>query len=82
MQKIRHVLQGLHHESPYTQLKQALTQAYSVSRRKQIDELLYHTSLGDRRPTEMLAHMRELVGTHDSPDLLEKLFLDRLHRDV
>ena len=55
---------------------------YSVSRRKQIDELLYHTSLGDRRPTEMLAHMRELVGTHDSPDLLEKLFLDRLPRDV
>ena len=35
MQKIRHVLQGLHCESPYTQLKQALSQAYSVSRRKQ-----------------------------------------------
>ena len=76
------MLQGLHHESPYTQLKQAFFQAYSVFRRKQIDKLLYHTSLGDRCPTELLAHMRELVGTHDSPELSEKLFLNRLPRDV
>jgi len=81
LQKVRHVLQDLHKENPYIQIKLALSQAYSVSRRKQIDELLYHTSL-DHRPTELLAHMRELLGQTNSPESLEKLFLDRLPKAV
>ena len=82
LQKIRCVIQDLHPDFPYSQVKQALTKAYSVPKREQLNELLYHTSLKDRRPTKLLAHMRELLGTRDSPELLEKLFMDKLPSDV
>ena len=82
LQKIRCVLQDLHPNCLYLQVKQALTKAYSVSKREQLNELLYHTSLEDRRSTELLAHMRELIGTRNSPELLEKLFMDKLPSDV
>ena len=82
LQKIRCVIQDLHTDCPYSQVKQALTKAYSVPKREQLNELLYHTSLGDRRPTELLAHIRELLGTRVSPEYLEKLFMDKLPSDV
>ena len=82
LQKIRCVLQDSHPNCPYLQVKQALTKAYSVSKREQLNELLYHTSLEDRRSTELLAHMRKLIGTRNSPELLEKLFMDKLPSDV
>ena len=82
LQKIRCMIQDLHPDCPYSQVKQALTKAYSVSMREQFNELLYHTSLGDPLPTELLAHMRELLGTRDLPELLEKLFMDKLPSDV
>ena len=82
LQKVRHVLQDLHGEFSYFQLKEALMRTYSTPRSKQIDELLHRTALGDRQPTELLAHMRELLGTRDAPELFRKLFMDKLPPDV
>ena len=47
LQKIHCVIQDLHPDCPYSQVKQVLTKAYSVSEREQLNEILYHTSLGD-----------------------------------
>ena len=82
LQKVRHVLQDLHGKFSYFQLEEALMRTYSTPRSKQIDELLHRTALGDRQPTELLAHMRELLGTRDAPELLRKLFMDKLPPDV
>ena len=54
--------------------------AYYILQSKQIDELLRRTALGDRQPTKRLANMRELLGIRDAPELLRKLFMDKLPR--
>lgn len=67
--------------NPYDALKAAVLQRTTASERKRFQELLSAEDLGDRRPTELLRHMQNLLGeravTFDST-LLKQLFLQRL----
>ncbi|XP_064462352.1 uncharacterized protein LOC135372820 [Ornithodoros turicata] len=66
--------------NPYDALKAALLERTTTSERKRFQELLSAEDLGDRRPTELLRHMQNLLGeravTFDA-SFLKQLFLQR-----
>ena len=82
LQRVKHVLVNLSPTRPFSQLRNALFEAYEPSIDSKLDGLLDASELGDRRPTELLSRMRHLMGTEQSPTLLKKLFLSKLPVDV
>ncbi|XP_064463067.1 uncharacterized protein LOC135373972 [Ornithodoros turicata] len=66
---------------PYDTLKTALIERTTASERKRLQQLLSAEDLGDRRPSQLLPHMQNLLGTRastiDEP-LLKEMFLQRL----
>ncbi|XP_064486643.1 uncharacterized protein LOC135398971 [Ornithodoros turicata] len=71
--------------TPYDQLKQALLQRTTSSSRSRLQQLLSAEELGDRRPTQLLRRMRQLLGDNSATMddvLLRELFLQRLPQNV
>ena len=64
----------------YDSLKSALLNAYEATQPQKNQELLNINGLGDRKPSELLQHMRSL--NHDLVTLFRALFLNQLSRDV
>ncbi|XP_064465457.1 uncharacterized protein LOC135377013, partial [Ornithodoros turicata] len=66
---------------PYDTLRKALIERTTASERKRLQQLLSAEDLGDRRPSQLLRHMQNLLGTRastiDEP-LLKEMFLQRL----
>ncbi|XP_064480559.1 uncharacterized protein LOC135394048 [Ornithodoros turicata] len=70
---------------PYTALKTALVERTMASERKRLQLLLDAEELGDRRPSQMLQHMENLLGSRAATFyrvLLRELFLKRLPSQV
>ena len=72
-------------DEPYTQLKTQLTKRTAASEQKKLQLLLTSEELGDRKPTQLLRRMQQLLG--DRPGLadgsfLRELFLQRLPPNV
>ena len=63
----------------YFYVKAALIEIFG---RIQDHQLLHACDLGNRKPTELLAEMRKLLGAKGSSVLLKKLFMDRLRSNV
>ena len=82
LQRVEHVLLDLDPVFPYSYLKAALIKIFDQTEEHKLDQLLHACELGDRKPTELLAEMRKLLGTEGSPVLLKKLFMDRLPSSV
>ncbi|XP_064479967.1 uncharacterized protein LOC135393482 [Ornithodoros turicata] len=71
--------------TPYHQLKQALLQRTTLSSRSRLQQLLSTEELGDRRPSQLLRRMRQLLGDQSASvddALLRDLFLQRLLQNV
>ena len=69
-------------QDPFTRAKACLVKHYEVSPRDRARTLRSLTSLGDRKPSEMLNYMRSLQpGVPDSP-LFETIFIDLLPADA
>lgn len=66
----------------YTAVKQRLTERYGGSPEERMAQLLATEELGDRRPSEMLRHMRHLAGEEVSPAMLRRLWLQRLPQSI
>ena len=82
LQRVEHVLLDLDPVYPYSYLKAALVKIFGQTKEHQLDQLLHACELGDRKPTELLAEMRKLLGVKDSLVLLKKLFMDKLPSSV
>ena len=82
LQRVGHVLLDLNPVYPYFYLRAALVKTFGQTKKHQLDQLLHACDLGDRKPTELLAEMRKLLGDKGSPVLLKKLFMDRLPSNV
>ncbi|KAH9361798.1 hypothetical protein HPB48_003793 [Haemaphysalis longicornis] len=68
-------------DAPYQRLKQSILDRTTVSESARLRHLLTHEELGDRRPSQLLNTMRQLVGASNvdtNGALLKELFLQRL----
>ena len=72
-------------ETPYEVLKQELTKRTSASEQRRLQQLLTTEELGDRKPSQVLRRIQQLLGdkaaTIDST-LMRELFLQRLPANV
>ena len=82
IQKIQHVVRSPT-THPYQDIKLALIKACKLNENDRLDILFNRTELGDRKPSEMLSHMRQLLEAYDVKNtqtnaVPRKLFLDKL----
>ena len=82
IQKIQHVVRSPS-SYPYQDIKKALIKACKLNENDRLDILFNRTELGDRKPSEMLSEMRQLLEAYDADNaqtnaVLKKLFLDKL----
>lgn len=72
-------------DTPYDKLKSALLKRTTCSDRARLQQLLSAEELGDRRPTQLLRRMKQLLGdgaASTSDGFLRELFLQRLPKNV
>ncbi|GFO41907.1 transposon ty3-g Gag-Pol polyprotein [Plakobranchus ocellatus] len=78
--RVQAVLENPPPVGKYDSLKSALLDAYKATQLQKDQELLNLNGLGDRKPSELLQHMRSLK--HDPGTLFRALFLNQLPPDV
>ncbi|KAH8022158.1 hypothetical protein HPB51_022291 [Rhipicephalus microplus] len=79
------ILASPHPSHPYDTLKTAINSRKSQSEHSRLQQLITATELGDRRPSQLLRHMRELLGGPSAPQeekLLRELFLQRIPQSI
>ncbi|XP_064463463.1 uncharacterized protein LOC135374431 [Ornithodoros turicata] len=72
-------------ERPYDALKTALTRRTTASEQERLRQLLTAEVLGDRRPSQLLRRMQQLLGDRAAAvdeSILRELFLQRLPNTV
>lgn len=70
-------------KNPYTTLKEELIKRTSASEQKRLNRLLIGEELGDRKPSQLLRRMQQLLGDKKlEGSILKQLFLQRLPMNV
>lgn len=69
-------------DGKYDNLKRLILDRYSDSAQTKIQKLLSEMSLGDQRPSQLLAEMRRLGGTTVTDDFMRTLWLKTLPQQV
>ena len=78
-QEVRDLLINPPAENPYTRLKSELVKRTSASEQQRLHQLLNAEQLGDRKPTQLLRRMQQLLGERQlEPSIMTQLFLQRL----
>ena len=78
-QEVRDVLLSPPTSDPYTHLKSELIKRTSASEQKRLHQLLTAEELGDRKPTQLLRRMEQLLGGAKlESSIFTQLFLQRL----
>lgn len=65
-------------ENAYTSLKKRILAQFTQSETVRFKQLIQEIQLGDRRPSQLLVHMRNLAAGKVQNDLLKSLWLQRL----
>ena len=83
IQEVRDLLMKPPTEKPYDTIKEELIRRTSESEQKRLHQLLIAEELGDRRPTQLLRRMQQLLGEKKLEDsFLRRLLLQRLPSNV
>lgn len=69
-------------EKPYTTVKNRLIEVFEISDTKKIQTLLQDLTLGDRKPSALLRHMRDLAGDGFSEQVIKSIWLAQLPATV
>ncbi|BHF77218.1 hypothetical protein SprV_0502032200 [Sparganum proliferum] len=70
-------------EQPYDKLKEALVKRVAMTEERRLRQLLTGEELGDRKHSQLLRRMQQLVGERKfETSILRQLFLQRLPLDV
>ncbi|CAH8444908.1 unnamed protein product [Schistosoma guineensis] len=68
---------------PYDKIKAAVIQRTTVSDEKRLQQLLTSCDLGDKRPSQLLRHMKQLAGPYRLDEaLLKQMWFQRLPHSV
>ena len=82
-QEVRDLIVTRPATDPYDALKAAVIKRTSVSEQRRLRELLNDEELGDRKPSQLLRRMQQLLGPRKFDEvLLRQLFLQRLPTHV
>ena len=82
-QEVRDLLLSPPTDKPYDFLKEQLVKRTSESAQRRLQLLLTEEELGDRKPSQLLRKMRQLLGEHKLEDgILKQLFVQRLPSNV
>ena len=81
--EVRDILMGPRKHHPYDNLKGELIRRLQSSEQKRLRQLLTEEELADRKPSQLLRRMQQLVGTNKLDEaLLKELFMGRLPAGV
>jgi transposase InsO family protein len=78
----RRIADTLRAAPSYTNLKRRLLATYGLSKRERASKLLHLHPLGDRKPSELMDEMLELLDDHSFCFLAEQLFLEQLPEHI
>ena len=81
-QRVTDLLETPPRESPYTTLKNRLTNAFALSDRERAAQILDLKDLGDRKPSALMDHLLGLAGNRGSEFLLREVFLRSLPEKI
>ncbi|XP_065197668.1 uncharacterized protein LOC135828856 [Sycon ciliatum] len=77
--EVRDLILNPPEDAPFDQLKARLIQRTQLSEQRRIRLLLSEEELGDRKPTQLLRRMQQLLDDHTMDDgLFRELFIQRL----
>ena len=83
--EVRDLLIQPSEERPYDTLKAELIKRTAASEQRKLQQLLSREELGNRKPTQLLRRMKQLLGDHTpitDDAFLKQLFLQRLPANV
>lgn len=82
-QEIRDLLLNPPKKHQYTVIKDELIKRTSESEQKRLQKLLISEELGDKKPSQLLRRMKQLLGNSSIEDnILRQLFLQRMPQNV
>lgn len=67
---------------PYTEFKQEVIKILGESERTKLHKLLHGLTLGDQKPSQLLAKFREYAGSNFAENSIKQLWMDRLPQQV
>ena len=81
--KVRDLILTPPADTPYDTLKKQLTERTAASEQRRLQQLFNTESLGDKKPTQLLRRMQQLLGDKVvDGSFLRELFLQRLPNNV
>ncbi|XP_063377577.1 uncharacterized protein LOC134664764 [Cydia fagiglandana] len=80
--EVRDIITNPPASDKYAKLKSELISRLSDTTERQIQQLLHHEELGDRKPSQFLRHLQALAAKRISDDVLRMMWTNRLPASI